>query len=91
MVVGMISTGRSLLKSTLVWPRLKLAVPITLLLPQGLSAPDSAVEWWASKPKRSLSVTFQSALKPSDLLSFLVAKSAPPMDRSASPLAISSV
>ena len=40
----MLSTGKSFVKSTEVVARLKLAVPMGLLEPNGLSAPDSAVD-----------------------------------------------
>src|SRR3546814_20659264 len=49
------STGKSPLKSTLVTPRAKAAVPITLLEPNGLSAPDSALELWKSHSRSSAS------------------------------------
>ena len=66
-------------------PRLKDDVPSTLSDPHGLSAIDSAVERCASSSSFRLLLTFQAALKPSDLLALLVAKSAPPM--AMSPLA----
>jgi hypothetical protein len=40
----MLRTGKSREKSTAVVARLKLAVPMTLFEPKGLSAPDSAVD-----------------------------------------------
>jgi hypothetical protein len=75
----MLSTGKSWLKSAVVVPRLKLAVPSVLLEPNGLSAPDSAVEWCVSSSKRRSRVGFHAALKPSDLFCVFVAKSAAPM------------
>src|SRR5574343_52731 len=76
---SMLSTGKSWLKSTVVLPRLKLAEPSVLLEPNGLSAPDSAVEWWVSSSRRRVLVGFHTALKPSDLFLVLVAKSAAPI------------
>ena len=70
------------LKSTLVTPRTNAAVPITLLEPYGLSAPDSAVERCQSNSRFNESLAAHSTLKPSDLFSFLVANSAPAIARS---------
>src|SRR3546814_16017647 len=58
------STGKSPLTSTLVTPRAKAAVQITLLEPNGLSAPDSALERWYSTSRSSASVPSQATLKP---------------------------
>src|SRR5690606_29877430 len=76
------STGKSPLKSTLVTPRTKAAVPITLLEPYGPSAPDSALELWWSSSRSSASLTSHATLKPSELFSFLVALYDPAMARS---------
>ena len=73
------STGKSCEKSTDVVPRLKLAVPNTPLEPKGLSAPEVAVELWASSSRVSLSLAFQFRLMPVERFRFLVANSAPPM------------
>lgn len=81
----MLSTGKSRRKSTEVVARLKLAVPMVLLEPNGLSAPDSAVDEWASNSRRRRSEAFHATFRPVDLFSLRVAKSDPAMARSPRP------
>ena len=75
----MLSTGKSRVKSALVVPRLKLAVPSVFDEPNGLSGVDSALDLWVSSSRRRPVTGFHTALKPSDLFWVRVAKSAPPM------------
>ncbi len=58
---------------------------MTLFEPNGLSAPDSAVEECASSSSRSRSDAFQATFRPVDLFSLRVAKSDPAMARSPRP------
>src|SRR3546814_11231450 len=76
------STGKSPLKATLVTPRAKAAVPITLLERNGLSAPDAALVLSESNSNSSASLTHEATLRPSALVSLHVAVYTPAISRS---------
>ncbi len=81
----MLITGKSCVKSTVVLPRLKAAVPITLLVPYGLSEPEIELDEWASISSRTLSLGFHPRLTPSERSVVFTPNWATPIATSAGP------
>src|SRR5471032_2636728 len=81
----MLITGKSCEKSTVVLPRLKAAVPITLLVPYGLSEPEIELDECRSASSLSLSLGFQTEFQPSERSVVSTPNLATPIATSAAP------